>query len=408
MRTLLQQATIIDGTGADPSIADLVVEDGRIADIGSGLDGDVAFDLTGRWLLPGIIDCHTHVMASSINLMTVINTPFSLQFYLGAQNLARTLAGGVTSVRDAGGADLGVKAAVEQGLIIGPRLSITVSVLSQTGGHGDDWMICGGTVPFLFVPHPGRPDGVCDGPEGVLRKVREVIRAGADFVKVCSTGGVLSAHDNPQASQFLPAELEVIVAEAQASRVSVMAHAQGTHGIANAVRAGVRSIEHGIYLDDEVIEMMLERGTFLVPTLVAPMGVLDAPEGVSPSSLRKARDVVDIHRDSIRRAAEAGVRVAMGTDSGVIPHGRNTTELVQMGAVGMAPMAVIEASTRVAAECLGVSENLGTLEPGKEADCISLLADPLADLEVFADPANLSHVWLRGELVAGSSLAEPV
>lgn len=162
MRTLLQQATIIDGTGADPSIADLVVEDGRIADIGSGLDGDVAFDLTGRWLLPGIIDCHTHVMASSINLMTVINTPFSLQFYLGAQNLARTLAGGVTSVRDAGGADLGVKAAVEQGLIIGPRLSITVSVLSQTGGHGDDWMICGGTVPFLFVPHPGRPDGVCD------------------------------------------------------------------------------------------------------------------------------------------------------------------------------------------------------------------------------------------------------
>jgi len=407
MRTLLQQATIIDGTGADPSIADLVVEDGRIADIGSGLDGDVAVDLTGRWLLPGIIDCHTHVMASSINLMTVINTPFSLQFYLGAQNLARTLAGGVTSVRDAGGADLGVKAAVDQGLIIGPRLSITVSVLSQTGGHGDDWMICGGTVPFLFVPHPGRPDGVCDGPEGVLRKVREVIRAGADFVKICSTGGVLSAHDNPQASQFLPAELEVIVAEAQASRVSVMAHAQGTHGIANAVRAGVRSIEHGIYLDDEVIEMMLERGTFLVPTLVAPMGVLDAPEGVSPSSLSKARDVVDIHRDSIRRAAEAGVRVAMGTDSGVIPHGRNTTELVQMGSVGMAPMAVIEASTRVAAECLGVSDHLGTLEPGKEADCISLVADPLADLEVFADPANLTHVWLRGELVAGSSLAEP-
>ncbi|MDQ3537350.1 MAG: amidohydrolase family protein [Actinomycetota bacterium] len=407
MRTLLQQATVIDGTGADPSIADLVVEDGRIADIGSGLDGDVAVDLTGRWLLPGIIDCHTHVMASSINLMTVVNTPFSLQFYLGAQNLARTLAGGVTSVRDAGGADLGVKAAVEQGLIIGPRLSITVSVLSQTGGHGDDWMICGGTVPFLFVPHPGRPDGVCDGPEGVLRKVREVIRAGADFVKVCSTGGVLSAHDNPQASQFLPAELEVIVAEAQASRVSVMAHAQGTHGIANAVRAGVRSIEHGIYLDDEVIEMMLEAGTFLVPTLVAPVGVLDAPEGVSPSSLSKAREVVDIHRDSIRRAAEAGVRIAMGTDSGVIPHGRNTTELVQMGLVGMAPMAVIEASTRVAAECLGVSDHLGTLQVGKEADCISLATDPLADLGVFADPANLTHVWLRGELVAGSSLAEP-
>ncbi|CAN5586149.1 MAG: amidohydrolase family protein [Actinomycetota bacterium] len=408
MRTLLQGATVIDGTGADPAAADLAIQDGRIVDVGTGLDGDRAIDLTGRWLLPGMIDCHTHVMASSINLMTVVNTPFSLQFYLGAQNLARTLAGGVTSVRDAGGADLGVKTAVEQGLIIGPRMSITVSVLSQTGGHGDDWMICGGTVPFLFVPHPGRPDGVCDGAEGVLRKVREVIRAGADFVKVCSTGGVLSAHDNPQASQFLPTELEVIVAEAAASRVSVMAHAQGTQGIRNAVLAGVRSIEHGIYLDDEVIGLMLDRGTFLVPTLVAPMGVLDAPEGVSPSSVRKAREVVEIHRESIARAAEAGVRIAMGTDSGVIPHGRNLTELVQMGRVGMAPMAVIEASTRVAAECLGVSDRLGTLEPGKEADCIAVNADPLADLELFADPASVSHVWLRGELVAGSSLPEPV
>ncbi len=407
MRTLLQGATVIDGTGADPAAADLAIQDGRIVDVGTGLDGDRAIDLTGRWLLPGMIDCHTHVMASSINLMTVVNTPFSLQFYLGAQNLARTLAGGVTSVRDAGGADLGVKTAVEQGLIIGPRMSITVSVLSQTGGHGDDWMICGGTVPFLFVPHPGRPDGVCDGAEGVLRKVREVIRAGADFVKVCSTGGVLSAHDNPQASQFLPTELEVIVAEAAASRVSVMAHAQGTQGIRNAVLAGVRSIEHGIYLDDEVIGLMLDRGTFLVPTLVAPMGVLDAPEGVSPSSVRKAREVVEIHRESIARAAEAGVRIAMGTDSGVIPHGRNLTELVQMGRVGMAPMAVIEASTRVAAECLGVSDRLGTLEPGKEADCIAVNADPLADLELFADPASVSHVWLRGELVAGSSLPEP-
>ncbi len=399
MRTLLHGATLIDGTGAGPGSADVVVEDGLIVDVGTGLDGDEAVDCGGRWLLPGMIDCHTHVMASSINIMTVINTPFSLQFYLAAQNLERTLMGGVTAVRDAGGADLGVKTAVERGLVRGPRMKISVRVLSQTGGHADDWMVCGGTIPFLFVPHPGRPDSVCDGPEGVLRRVREVIRAGADVVKICTTGGVLSAHDNPQASQFLPEEVAVVVAEAHATKLPVMAHAQGTDGIKNALRAGVESIEHGIYLDDEAIDMMLAAGTFLVPTLVAPMGVLDAPEGVAENSLRKAREVMEIHRESIRRAAEAGVRIAMGTDSGVIPHGRNLSELVQMTSVGMSPMAAIEASTRVAAECLGMGDRLGTVEPGKEADLIAMGADPLADATLFADPTAVTDVWLAGQRV---------
>lgn len=405
---LLQGATVIDGTGAQPAVADVVTEDGRVVDVGRGLDADDAVDLSGRWLLPGFIDCHTHVMASSINLMTVLNTPFSLQFYLAAENLARTLDGGVTSVRDAGGADLGVKTAVERGLVRGPRMKIAVSILSQTGGHGDDWMICGGTVPFLFVAHPGRPDGVCDGAEGVLRRTRQVIRAGADVVKICTTGGVLSAHDNPQASQFLPDEIAVVVAEAHASKLSVMAHAQGTEGIKNALRAGVQSIEHGIYLDDEAIEMMLAAGTFLVPTLVAPMGVLDAPEGVSESSLRKAREVMAIHRDSIGRAARAGVRIAMGTDSGVIPHGRNLTELVQMVDVGMSPMGAIEAATRVAAECLGVAQHRGTIQPGKDADLVALRDDPLGDPSLFGDPAAVTDVWLGGERVKAEALSAAV
>jgi imidazolonepropionase-like amidohydrolase len=275
-RTLLRGATVVDGTGADPGKADVVVEQGRVVAVGPGLDGDDAVDLAGRWLLPGMIDCHTHVMVSTINLLTFVDTPFSLSFYEAARNLASTLRAGVTSVRDAGGADLGVKEAVARGLISGPRMHISVSVLSQTGGHGDGWMVCGADVPFLFVAHPGRPAGVCDGREGVLRRVREVIRAGADVVKVCATGGVLSAHDNPQASQFLPEELAVVVAEATASRLRVMAHAQGTNGVKNAIRAGIGSIEHGIYLDDEAIEMMLERGTYLVPTLVAPRGVIEA------------------------------------------------------------------------------------------------------------------------------------
>ena len=398
-RTVLRGATVVDGRSPGPAQADVVIADGRVVDVGRGLDGDDAVDLTGRWLFPGFIDCHSHVMVSSINMLTVVNTPFSLQFYLAEQNLARTLAAGVTSVRDAGGADLGVKVALERGLVTGPRLHIAITVLSQTGGHGDDWMVCGGAVPFLFVAHPGRPDGVCDGVEGVLRRVREVLRAGADVVKVCATGGVLSAHDDPQASQFLPDELAVAVAEAAASRKRVMAHAQGVEGIKNAIRAGVASIEHGIYLDDEAIDMMLAAGTYLVPTLVAPLGVLDAPEGVAESSLRKAREVADIHRDSIRRAAEAGVRIAMGTDSGVIPHGRNLTELVQMIGLGMSPRAAVEASTRVAAECLGVEDRRGTVEPGKDADLAVFDVDPLADPRVFADPDRVTDVWLGGRRV---------
>jgi imidazolonepropionase-like amidohydrolase len=397
-RTLLRGATVIDGTGADPRQADVLVADGVILDMGSGLDGDEAVDLEGRWLLPGLIDCHVHVMISTINLLRALQTPFSLPFYQAAHNLRRTLLGGVTTVRDAGGADLGVKTAVETGLITGPRMQIAVTILSQTGGHGDGWFPCGADVPFLGA-HPGRPRNVCDGPEAVLRTVREVIRAGADVIKICTTGGVLSERDSPQASQFLPAEIEVVVAEARAHRLSVMAHAQGTDGIKNAIRAGVASIEHGIYLDDEAIDMMLEAGTFLVPTLLAPIGVLDAPEGVSEASLAKARDTLEIHKESIARAAAAGVRIAMGTDSGVVPHGRNASEIVQMVATGMTPMAAIEAATRVAAENLGEGHRLGVIAEGRVADVIALDADPLTDIGVFADPARVTHVWQSGVAV---------
>ncbi len=397
-RTLLHGATLIDGTGAAPGAADVVLRDGRIVEVGTGLDGDVAVDLGGRWLLPGLIDCHVHVMISTIDLLRAAQTPFSMSFYLAARNLEATLAGGVTSVRDAGGADLGVKMAVEEGLITGPRMQIAVTILSQTGGHGDGWFPCGADLPFL-VPHPGRPHNICDGPAEVLRTVREVIRAGADVVKICTTGGVLSERDNPMASQFLPAEIEVVVAEAHASLITVMAHAQGTDGIKNAVRAGVESIEHGIHLDDEAIEMMVAAGTFLVPTLLAPVGVLDAPEGVSEASLRKAREVVEIHREAIGRAAAGGVRIAMGTDAGVVRHGRNAEEVVQMVDVGMTPMAAIEAATRVAAENLRVADERGTVEVGKIADLIALDGDPIADIHVFADPGRIGHVWLGGALV---------
>ncbi len=400
-KTLLRGATLIDGTGAAPAQADIVIADGRIVDVGVGLDGDEAVDLDGHWVLPGLIDCHVHVVFSTINLLERAQTPFSLQFFQAGRNLEATLQAGITSVRDAGGADLGVKTAVEQGFVRGPRMTLSITVLSQTGGHGDGWFPCGVDLPLL-AEHPGRPHNVCDGPDEVRKKVREVVRAGADVIKICTTGGVLSQRDEPQASQFSPEEIEVFVAEARAHRIGVMAHAQGSEGIKNAVRAGVASIEHGIYLDDEAIGMMLEAGTFLVPTLVAAVGVLDAPEGVSEASLRKAREVVEVHRESIARAAEAGVRIAMGTDSGVVPHGRNANELVQMVGVGMPPTAAIAAATRVAAENLGVADHRGTIEPGKDADLVAVTGDPLADIGVLADADHIAGVWREGVRVRGT------
>jgi imidazolonepropionase-like amidohydrolase len=220
---------------------------------------------------------------------------------------------------------------------------------------------------------------------------------GADVIKVATSGGVLSARDDPRHAHFRPAELEVLVEEATAAGMFVMAHAQGADGIKNAIRAGIRSIEHGILLDDEGIELMLRNGTWLVPTLVAPQGVLDAADaGVvfSPGVVEKARTFVQVHRDAVRRAIEAGVRIAMGTDSGVAPHGQNLRELALMAGLGMSPAAVLEATTRSAAQLLGVDDDLGTIEPGKIADLVLVDGDPYA----FATLADrIEGVWVGGE-----------
>jgi imidazolonepropionase-like amidohydrolase len=237
---------------------------------------------------------------------------------------------------------------------------------------------------------------VVDGVDEVRRKVRELHRAGADVMKVATSGGVLSPRDDPRHAHFRPAELEALVEEATAAGMFVMAHAQGADGIKNAIRAGIRSIDHGIYLDDEAIELMLRHGTWFVPTLVAPGGVLEAVDaGISlpPAVVEKARMVVDIHRDAFRRAVAAGVRIAMGTDSGVTPHGENLRELELMAAGGMSPAAVLEATTRSAAQLLGVDDRLGTIEPGKLADLVVIGGDPY-------DFAGLAHrveqVWKDG------------
>jgi len=402
-RTVLRGGRVFDGTGSPATGADVSIENGRILDIGAGLDGDAQVDVAGLTLLPGLIDCHVHVTSSGVDLLRRLQRPFSYQFFEAVTNLRATLDCGITTVRDAGGADLGIKQAVDDGLIDGPRLQIAITALSQTAGHGDGWLPSGLSVT-LRVPHPGRPGGIVDGPEEMRKRVREIVRAGADVIKVCTSGGVLSPRDNPRHAHFRPDELDALLAEATAADLPVMAHAQATEGIKNAIRAGVRSIEHGIYLDDEAISMMLSAGTWLVPTLIAPFAVLDAakngvelPDGV----VAKAQEVIGAHHESFARAVAAGVQVAMGTDSGVAQHGQNLRELVLMADGGMTPQEALVAATRSAAGLLGLRDEAGELSPGKRADIVAVAGDPL-DLANLKE--NIRAVYKDGRQVRGTAL----
>jgi imidazolonepropionase-like amidohydrolase len=401
VRTIFHGGQVFDSRAGELKAADVVVEGGVFVDVGPGLDGDDGIDCSGRTLLPGLFDCHTHVVFSDVNQLRRLQTPFSYQYYEAAVNLRKTLDIGITTVRDAAGADLGVKQAVADGLIAGPRMQISISMISQTGGHGDSWMVCGGEMPFgVGAGHPGKPRGIVDGPEEMRRKVRELIRAGSDVIKVATSGGVLSPRDDPRHGHFRDDELEVLVREATAAGKFVMAHAQATDGIKSAIRAGIRSIEHGIYLDDEAIDMMLANGTWLVPTLVAPRGVIDAAAAgmpINPYVLQKAEMVMGEHDESVRKAIEAGVKVAMGTDSGVAPHGHNLRELELMVARGMTPAQALVATTLSAAELMGLEQELGSIEPGKRADVVVLGGDPY-DVPNLTE--HVEQVWKDGRLVA--------
>ncbi|TMK96394.1 MAG: amidohydrolase family protein, partial [Actinobacteria bacterium] len=270
MRIVLTGGRVFDGTGAPLTEADVLIEDGRIAAVGPGLDGDVGVDCRGKSLLPGLFDTHVHLAMryEDFDEVATMHRPFSYGFFRIADNLRMTLALGITTVRDASGADLGLKLAIEDGWLTGPRMQISVNMVGLTGGHSDAWLPSG-AVSSWGITYPGMPSGVCDGLGGVQAKVREMIRAGADVIKIASSGGFLSPFDDPTHPHFSQEEIEQIVRTAADFGRSVMSHAHGAEGIKRAVRAGVRSIEHGTFLDDEGIELMLDRGTWLVPTLTA-------------------------------------------------------------------------------------------------------------------------------------------
>ena len=406
-KTIIRNGSLIDGNGGEPEQGQIVViDENRIEYVGvessyAATGKEKVIDARGGTILPGFIDTHVHMMMEFSPIAERLATPFSFMYYKAAQYLKATLDAGVTSVRDALGTDLGVKKAVNEGLIPGPRMQLSINALTITGGHGDGYTVSGNVLDLLPSPYPGMPNGVCDGVEEVRKKTREMLRAGAEVIKVHATGGVLSATDHPEFTQFSLEELKVIVEEGRFRKgVKVMAHAQGAEGIKNAVRAGVHSIEHGIFIDDEAIELMLENGTYLVPTLLAPVAVLEtaAETGMPDTAVQKSKEVIQHHIESFQKAYKAGVKIAMGTDAGVMKHGTNLRELGLMADAGMSPMDAIVASTKTAAECLGWEDQVGTLEAGKLADIIIVKGDPLEDIHSLSNNDNIQVVIKDGKV----------
>lgn len=398
---VFRNARVFDGTAFLEGPHDVVVDDGIITSVsptGSELPDGAIVDCAGRTLVPGFIDCHVHLMVTVADPVSRLFKPFASAFYESVVNARATVLSGVTSVRDAGGADLALKQAIETGIVIGPRLKISTSAISQTGGHADGHLPSGVDLEH-FPSHEGVPYAIVDGADEARKVVRTLFRAGADQIKICTTGGVLSPSDDPQHPQFTDEEIAVFVNEAAAVDSYVMAHAIGAPGIKNAVRAGVRSIEHGTFADDEAIAMMAERGVFLVPTLTAARGVIkNAEDGrpIAPETVAKARRVADMTLEMVGKAHRAGVRIAMGSDAGIGVHGHGLDELSLMAESGMSLEETLSASTKVAAELIGESQTVGEIRAGRYADLV-LLDFPLVDAEQLAHlPTSIEGVWKGG------------
>ena len=403
MVTAIRCGTLIDGNGGDPvRNATVLIEGGVITAVnpdGSAPREADALDASEFTVMPGMIDCHVHLMSAPPKSMEQrLGTPFSLQVAEALANARLSLEHGFTTLRDAGGTPRGVRMAIERGLFPGPRLRIAVTAISQTGGHGDSTMANGSNtrVTNSEVPH-----NLVDGADDARRTARLVLRAGADQIKIMTSGGVLSPSDEPAATGLTPEEIAAIVYEAHAAHKTVMSHAQANQGILNAVLAGVESIEHGIYLDERVVDEMTKRGTFLVATLIAPVSVLrlaeEHPGSMPEWGVRKSKEVIEDHQASFRYAVERGVRIAFGTDTGVGVHGTNAGELKLMVDNGMTPMQALVAVTKTAAECACLGSVAGTIEPGKRADILAVRGDPLEDITILERKDSFALIMQDGK-----------
>jgi imidazolonepropionase-like amidohydrolase len=387
---VLKAARLFDGK-SDAWVRNgvVIVEGGKIRAAGSGLavpTGARVVDLGDATLLPGLIDAHTHITGESsdnwlqdtyANLrQTVAESAIRATAYA-----RKTLMAGFTTVRDVGSGeyvDVGLRNSVRDGIVPGPRMLVAVHALGARGGHCDE----GGFPYERFGPEPGIEAGIASGADQFRDAVRFQVKYGADVIKICATGGVLSLADEVDTSQLTLEEMSAIVDEAHRLHKKVAAHAHGAEGAKTAIRAGVDSIEHGSFLDDEGLRMMKEHGTWLVPTLLAGEYVTGkaAERHYPPEIAAKAKAAMAVRSTMFRKALAMGVKIAFGTDSAVSPHGLNAQEFLLLVDHGMSPVAALRTATSAAADLLGLAQRIGTLEAGKEADVVAVAGDPLADI----------------------------
>ena len=383
----VKAARLIDWLGGAPiSNAVVLIENDRISAVGAGLSvppGAQVIDLGGATVLPGFIDCHTHVTGQpgdnfyeDLFKRSPIDEAVTAHIYA-----KRTLEAGFTTIRDVGSeefVDVALKKAINHGDIPGPRMLVAGLPLSATGGHGD----LNGYSPYLSFK---TFSGVADGIDAIRKLIRTDVRQGADVIKVLATAGVLSEEDSEGAPQYSQEELDTVVQEANMWERRVAAHAHGAEGIKRAIRAGVNSVEHASFIDDEGIRLAKEKGTFLVMDIYNDDYIMTeyARRGYPQAILEKEKRVGRTQRENFRKAWKAGVKMAFGTDAGVYPHGDNARQFAKMVEWGMTPMEAIRAATGSAAELLGWGDRIGTLQKGRFADLIAVNGDPLADITIL-------------------------